>query len=46
MKMIENYSYIESSCSKKSFNVDWDVENSLSMNYEIDLMNCAEFLYK
>jgi hypothetical protein len=46
MRMIENYSYIKSSCSKELFNADWDVENSSSMNYEIDLMNCVEFLCK
>jgi hypothetical protein len=46
MKMIENYSYIKSNCSKESFNADWNVEDSSSMNYEIDLMNCVEFLCK
>jgi hypothetical protein len=44
MRMTENYSYIESNCSKESFNADWDVEDSSSMSYEIDLMNCVEFL--
>ncbi len=44
MGMTENYSYIGSGCSGGPFNADWGVEDSSSVSYEIDLMNCAEFL--